>query len=244
MRIFDFDGVLMDSRDETAVTGYNAVTGRTVTDPADLPAGFLRDYRRERRHARSSAELFLLAFRLWEAPSGDDGTAGVEEAPAPMECAARFFAARSRFMDRDLEAWFALHRPYTAPWTALRENGPAVILTNKNRDATLALCRRFGLDAAAANIYAGDAGGPKADHLNAIHRRFGDPPYEFLEDSLANLLALDRRFDRDRNFFRPLLADWGYLRPGDVEEAGAMGIPVLDQDTAVRWIRGERGPVP
>jgi hypothetical protein len=41
MLILDFDGVLINSLDEVALTAYNATTGKLVTSLADLPTALV-----------------------------------------------------------------------------------------------------------------------------------------------------------------------------------------------------------
>jgi len=79
-------------------------------------------------------------------------------------------------------------------------------------------------------IYSGDDGVGKIENLERIHDRFNDPPYEIVEDSLANLKDLEAHFNRkgDR-WIHPILASWGYTGPEDVEHAAVLGFSVFRQ---------------
>ena len=54
MVIFDFDGVLMDSVGEVALTTYNAATGRLCASLAEMPPGVAALFRRNRFHVQQS----------------------------------------------------------------------------------------------------------------------------------------------------------------------------------------------
>ncbi len=241
MLVFDFDGVLVDSVRETAVTGYNAVNGGTVSGLEDLPQGLYDLFRRNRSVTRSAPELFTLTG--WcldhyktepEARLDRDAFEALlaEEALSSDERAARFFGARGRLMDADLDAWLSLNAPFHPLWDRLqsRGGGGPVILTNKNRAAVREICRHFGLRVALENIYGGDDNRPKTERMALLDERFGDRPYPFIDDSLENLVGLDRHFNRYETVIRPVLARWGYLGPDDADEARRLGYDVFDQE--------------
>ena len=60
MLIFDFDGVLINSLDEVTLTAYNAVTGKQVTSPADLPAALVGLFQPNRFHVQAIGDAILL----------------------------------------------------------------------------------------------------------------------------------------------------------------------------------------
>ena len=105
-----------------------------------------------------------------------------------------------------------------------------VDLTDKNRSAVVEICHHFGLTVAPDNIYGGDDNRPKTERMAAIDERFGDRPYTFIDDALGNLVEMDRHFNGEERFIRPVLARWGYLGPDDVDEACRFGYDVFDQD--------------
>ena len=245
MLIFDFDGVLVDSVREVAATGYNAVTGKTVTRLDDVPPGLYDLFRRNRPVIRSAPELYTLM--RWcvdhyemrpEARLTREAFENllVAEALPSDERASRFFEARDRFMDADRDAWLALNAPFQPLWDRLRDRlrdgggeGP-VILTNKNQAAVLEICRHFGLTASPDAIYGGDENRPKTERMTRLDARYGDRPYTFIDDALGNLVEMDRHFNGEEAVIRPALARWGYLGPGDVDEARRFGYDVFDQD--------------
>jgi hypothetical protein len=60
MLILDFDGVLINSLDEVALTAYNATTGKLVTSLADLPTALVGLFQRNRYHVQSIGDGILL----------------------------------------------------------------------------------------------------------------------------------------------------------------------------------------
>ena len=60
MLILDFDGVLINSLDEVALTAYNATTGKLVTCLADLPPALIGLFQRNRYHVQSIGDGVLL----------------------------------------------------------------------------------------------------------------------------------------------------------------------------------------
>lgn len=135
-------------------------------------------------------------------------------------------------MAADRRAWLALNAPFQPLWDRLREKGGdgPVILTNKNRAAVLEICRHFGLTAKPENIYGGDDNRPKTDRMEMLVARFGDRPYAFIDDALENLRQMAHHFNGKETVVRPILARWGYLKPGDVDEARRLGYDVIHQD--------------
>lgn len=244
MWLFDFDGVLMDSARETLVTGYNAVTGRTATDLASIPEPVAERFIANRCHALNSTDLYQLMAWLLTAP------ADMHVRPMPMalwekirtnaalppaERSRRFFTARRRFMDADFEAWLDLHRPFQPLWNHLSQKADApVLLTSKNREACLALCRHFGMSIPEENIYSGDNGMGKPENFKAIHERFRQPRYRFLDDAIANLRNLDAAANTSSaRRIIPMLAAWGYLGPNDAKTAADLGFPVVDMQEII-----------
>jgi FMN phosphatase YigB (HAD superfamily) len=150
----------------------------------------------------------------------------------------RIYAARKRFIDTDIQRWFALHQTYQPLWNELSQckNHPFVILTNKNHDATLRLCHHFGLDMDAGDIYSGDDGATKIENMLQIQERFGQQQFLFIDDSIKNLQELDLHFNLDEKVLSLALAAWGYIGAGDAKIAPESGYPALQQTDVVRLL--------
>jgi FMN phosphatase YigB (HAD superfamily) len=247
MLIFDFDGVLINSLDEIVLTTYNATTDSLVTRLAEVPADLIRMFKNNRFHVQPIGDAidlmhWCLAHRHKDTQkilTRDEYRVIVRDTDtALLDRTNRIYAARKRFIDNDIKRWFALHQTYQPLWDELIKcrHHPFVILTNKNHDATLRLCRHFGLDMDAADIYSGDDGLTKIDNMLRIRERFGPQPFVFIDDSIKNLQELDRHFNRDQKVLSLALAAWGYIGSGDSAAAPQSGYPAFQQTDVVQFL--------
>jgi len=238
MLIFDFDGVLMDSVREIAVTSYNMLKGTIVTRQDQLPRGALDLFLRNRFHVQPIGDAPVLMKWCLETDESDpqillsekkynDIIRHIDE-PVTVRTT-RFFDTRARFKARDSKAWIALNKPVQPLWDRLieRQSSDIVMLTNKNREATLALCDHFGLQVNNANIYSGDNGMTKIDNMQQIRQRFKDFNYAFIDDSLKNLSEIDAYFNKDKKAIALIFAEWGYTGPDDARLARGLGYQSL-----------------
>ena len=242
--IFDFDGVLINSIDEVTITVFNTTTGKRATSLNDLPAALVALFQRNRYHVQSIGDAILLMgwclehFR--ENPAKNLHHREYQDlisntADTLTDRTNRIYETRSHFIARDTKRWLALHQPYEPLWGELiqRPNYAFVFLTNKNHDATLRLCRHFGLAVKAADIYSGDGGTSKVENMRQIQERFGDQRYLFVDDSLKNLRELADFFSSQKPKINLMLASWGYTGPGDAKIAQAHGFEVLNQQELI-----------
>ena len=247
MLIFDFDGVLINSLDEIVLTTYNATTDSLVTRLAEVPADLTRMFKNNRFHVQPIGDaMALMHWCLAQRQQDVEKILTREEYlaitrrsdMALTERTNRIYAARKRFIDKDIKRWFALHQTYQPLWNELirHQNHPFVILTNKNHDATLRLCRHFGLDMDAADIYSGDDGVTKIENMLRIRKRFGPQPFVFIDDSIKNLQELDRHFNRDQKVLSLVLAAWGYIGARDTKMAPESGYPAFHQTDVVQLL--------
>jgi FMN phosphatase YigB (HAD superfamily) len=148
------------------------------------------------------------------------------------------YDTRKRFIDRDTDRWLALHQPYQPLWNELlhQKNLPFVILTNKNHDATLQLCRHFGLNIDADDIYSGDQGVGKIENMLRIQERFSKEQFYFIDDSLKNLKELDHHFNWGEKVLSLALAAWGYIGAEDARMAAESGYPAFQQTDVVQLL--------
>lgn len=240
MLIFDFDGVLIKSIDEVTLTVYNATAGKLVTSLAALPKALVSLFQRNRFHVQpigdaillmnwclknyhSAAEKILTRQEFRTIISGAES--GVPERTQAI------YTMRQRFIDKAPETWMALHQTYQPLWSELlrNQNRPFVILTNKDRDATLRLCRHFGLNIMQQDIYSGDHGLSKVENMKQIQERFRSDFYYFIDDSVKNLQELDAHLDTAARNLTLLFASWGYTGPEDADIAQAAGYAVCKQ---------------
>jgi len=247
--IFDFDGVIINSLDEITVTAHNVVTGCLDTTLSALSPNVIRLFQRNRFHVQGIGDVVTLMKWCKDNDSGDPdyilSTDAYEvlrtSAEIPLtERTRQFFTTRQAFFDKDRESWLTLNAPFPKIWNELKKI-PAeqiVILTTKNREAVLRLCKFFGHELLDNNIYSGDDGVLKTDNLNAIHKRFKARQYVFIDDSLSNLKELDTHFNtHDCEFIRLILAAWGYIGPDDVGMASTLGYDVCSQDDFIAYLK-------
>jgi phosphoglycolate phosphatase-like HAD superfamily hydrolase len=247
MLIFDFDGVLINSLDEIVLTAYNAATDSLMTALTEVPPDLVQLLKNNRFHVQAIGDaIALMHWCLIEWQKDPQQILTREEYQAVTrnsELALTdrtnlIYAARKRFIDKDIKRWLALHQTYQPLWDELGrlKNYPFVILTNKNHDATLRLCRHFGLAIDAEDIYSGDNGVTKIENMLLIQKRFGRQQFMFIDDSVKNLQELDRNFNRDKKVVALALATWGYIGAGDTKTAPESGYPALQQTDVVQFL--------
>ena len=238
MLIYDYDGVLMDSVREVAVTAFNMLTGRTITQLDPIPPNALQLFLKNRFHIQPIGDApILMKWCLETGDSKPDHLLNTEEykdilkhATEPLTARTiRFFETRSRFISKDLNAWLSLNHPVQPIWEQVIENHrmEPVILTNKNLEATQVQCRHYGFDISDDNIYSGDNGVTKIENMNRIMRRFNKESFTFIDDSVKNLREIDESFNTENNAVSLILATWGYTGPEDADLARRLGYRLL-----------------
>ena len=250
MWIYDFDGVLLNSLNEVAVSAYNAVTGKMVTAVEKIPSDLVSLFKRNRFHFQPAGDVIpLMQWCLDTHLAQPDKLLTrnefldiIRKITEPLNNRTeRFYATRNRFAEQDSQRWFSLNRPFQPVWDELIKSGgeQVVILTNKNRDAVFKQCRYFGLNISDENIYAGDGGASKTSNLNALFKRFSERPLHFIDDSIKNLQDLDVAFNKPAKRLTLYLASWGFIGPDDIETARSSGFPVLSQNDLITFLGTE-----
>ena len=249
MMIFDFDGVLIDSLNEVALTAYNAATGSLFTALSEIPDAPVALFKRNRFHVQQIGDAITLVnwcidnhqFDSTEVLSKDEyRTVTTGDSDSLNARTNLFFETRKRLIDRGEDRWLSLNQPYQPLWNELikRHNHTYVILTNKNHDATLRLCRHFGLNVDPKDIYSGDRGTTKVENMHQIQTRFHSEEFSFIDDSVKNLRDLDLEFNQGKKTLSLVLADWGYKGPDDARFARESGYMVFDQSDLIQRIEG------
>lgn len=247
MLIFDFDGVLINSLDEVVLTTYSAATGSLVTSPAEVPSDLVQMFKDNRFHVQAIGDAIalmnwcLINWRrdLQKILTREEYRTIAQGADMALaDRTNRIYDTRKRFIEKDIGRWFALHRTYQPLWDELirHKNFPFAILTNKNHDATLRLCRHFGLNMDAKDIYSGDNGVTKIENMLRIQERFGQEAFSFIDDSVKNLNELDLFFNTEKKVLTLLLATWGYTGAQDAAMAQEYGYEVVQQTDVVRHL--------
>ncbi len=241
MLIFDYDGVLLDSVREIAVTAYNMLKNTIATRLDQLPQNALELFLRNRFHVQPIGDAPVLMKHCLEIGETDPDkllTPGeyeeiIKQVAEPVAArTTRFFETRNVFKTKDLKAWTELNAPVQPLWQIMIEKSTAqlVLLTNKNRDATISLSSHFGLTISQDNIYSGDHGTTKIDNMMQIMQRFRQPAYAFIDDSVKNLREIDEHFNRQEKIISLIFATWGYTGPDDARTATDFGYQVVTLD--------------
>ncbi len=239
MLIFDYDGVLLDSVREIAVTAYNMLKDTIVTRLDQLPPNAVELFLRNRFHVQPIGDAPVLMNWCLEVGESDPDkllSPGeydeiIQQVKEPVAArTTRFFETRNRFKSKDLEAWRALNAPVQPLWRILIENPTEnlILLTNKNLDATISLSNHFGLKISEDNVYSGDHGTTKIENMTRIMQRFRKPAYAFIDDSVKNLRELDVHFNKKDKTISLIFATWGYTGPDDARMAQDLWISGSD----------------
>ena len=125
-----------------------------------------------------------------------------------------------------------MHQPFQPLWEELSfYESEIVLLTNKNLDAVQTTCEHFGLNLSEENIYSGDHGIKKSENFLKIKKRFPNvKDFHFVDDSLDNLVALEKAFPGELSFG---LASWGYNGPFAEKQAPGLGVEIETQDSLI-----------
>ncbi len=131
MLIFDFDGVLLDSVREIAVTAYNMLNGAITTRLNQLPRKALDLFLSNRFHVQPIGDApVLMKWCLENGGSNPDKLLSpaeyneiIQQVNEPVAArTTRFFEMRNRFKAKDIEAWIALNAPVQPLWRIMIEN--------------------------------------------------------------------------------------------------------------------------
>jgi FMN phosphatase YigB (HAD superfamily) len=241
MLIFDYDGVLLDSVREIAVTAYNMLQGTIITRLNQLPQNALELFLRNRFHVQPIGDAPVLMKWCLEAGEheadkllcSEEYEEIIKQAEEPVAArTTRFFETRNQFKAKDIKAWIELNAPVQPLWGIMIEKPTEefILLTNKNRDATITLSNHFGLMISDDNIYSGDHGTTKIENMMQIIQRFNKPAYVFIDDSVKNLREIDLHFNKGEKLISLIFATWGYTGPDDAQTAKDLRYQVVTID--------------
>lgn len=248
--IFDFDGVLFDTVDETAIVAYNAITDSSHVSRELLLVEYLNLFRANRFHVHLAGDFITLArWCLTHCATPDVVLSRVEfqnilkAEKAPLTRRQNlFFSTRERIVAIDSKTWCALSVPYVPLWDTLKSLNPEyfVILTSKNKNAVVQLCTYFGININPDNIFGAQDGATKAENFESIKNRFNADSYSIIDDSIANLLDLYASISKNipsKAFLKLHLATWGYLGDQDIVHAKEYGFDVMTQEDLIKALK-------
>jgi phosphoglycolate phosphatase-like HAD superfamily hydrolase len=228
--LFDFDGVLVNSLTEIALSAYNYATGDSVYEVERLPPDYLRRFKSNRHLLLSPDRLGELAKLCLKSDKVLSREEFLKTLPTDRETLARlgeqFYTARQRFIDEAPELWLKANPPFELLWNAVSQmpTDKFAILTYKNRIAVELICNHYGL--ATESIYSGEGGRTKAENIRILAEKYPADEYIFLDDAIENLFALTPVLP---GRIRPILASWGYCSAEDLKEAAAHNMETVDE---------------
>jgi phosphoglycolate phosphatase-like HAD superfamily hydrolase len=232
----DFDGVLVDSASETAISAWRA--GQTIWPEwqgPQPPEALLQRFRRLRPVLETGHEAIVLMRLVHQGVADEIVLEGFpdlcrEVMPSTHlsahELTARFGRARDAWIAADLNGWLARQRFYPQVLEPLRQalrSHPVYILTTKQQRFALTLLGSVGLDLGEDRIFGLESARPKEDVLKELMRSpaLAGGRFHFVEDRLATLERVLQRGDLAE--VRLYLAAWGYNTPQQRARAAAGG---------------------
>lgn len=237
MILLDFDGVLINSRDEVVVTTYRYLTKSDATKISDLPPFYAAKMRNLRPLAGPAHQLIPLAG--WCLENRDEELTEemlsdlCEKSPLePKERAARFFAARAEFFKKHSKAWYDIHSTYEPFVPTIKKIAPhCTILTNKNKVATKTLLEHFEIPIGEDRIYSGDNGVTKSENLEKISKLYNQNSFLFFDDHAGVLTEVMDDLPEGITVV-PHLALWGFSSQEHTELAKERGYKLVNQEEA------------
>ncbi len=232
----DFDGVVLDSAGETAITAWRGGQELWPREwSGDMPPQWLiESFRSLRPLLHTGYEAFGLLRLAWLAgerqaarlePSEENRRRASElltETGVDRERLVELFGStRDHWLRTDFQGWLQANRFY--PGVAemlkqrLRQSRPQVyILTTKQERFVFALAEHAGFKLERQNVFGLDTGRSKKSHLLELVQKHKDTGEElcFIEDRLPTLEEMTE--EPRLNDLRLRLADWGYVTPDDV----------------------------
>ncbi len=235
---YDFDGVLMNSHLEAMITAYNTAFNKLVSKREDVADTFVSNFTRTRCWSRSAGEMVMLAETLGEDGLGIAPTFTESDFLTQVRAAGDlvhtreqdFFNTRQLLWNASEEAWYKLHTVYEPLWSGLCEFDPEItIITYKNAEAALALCKYFKLPVKAERLFSCVGGLKKHAYLDQVMQADPSRSYAFVDDVLRTLIEMRTYFEQSGRSVRCLYASWGYGDPSDIVLAQQNNIEALKQ---------------
>lgn len=248
MLVLDYDGVLLDSLSEVAAVSYlGGMRNWKTTQVQNLlpfkslleeEACFFNSFFKNRFHCQPAGDFLVLAEIILDKNLSSDIFIEKDIFKNALEFDSRtskqrtslFFKYRQEIINFNLEAWLSLHQIFSDIWNEAKKfQDNIILLTNKDKEATLLTSKHFGLDLKEENIYAGDSA-TKSENLVKIIERFKAEEISFIDDSIKNLSSLKAFAEKKKINFQPLLANWGYLGPSDQSIARENSISIISRE--------------
>jgi phosphoglycolate phosphatase-like HAD superfamily hydrolase len=227
--VFDFDGVIGDTVGEhygSALEVYNGM-GHTLEHSPRLERRF-----RKLRPFIHSGKQFYTMLHIAQYRSGGLSNLTQEEfdridrlhGAQVEEFGERLAAHRKRMIAEHPEEWYALQPMFPGMREFIERSGSGstvYIATTKDRPATLALLKRYGIDIPEERVFTKENSHDKRQQLQQISEHSGVP--------VGELVLVEDCFKQAREAkeigAHAVFARWGYSSKAQKKEAGKAGIP-------------------
>ena len=231
--VFDFDGVIVNTADETvdiALAAYEKMSDQKLKDREEV--------RRRLRAARplfKNCEDIYAGLRLILAERSLDVSRLSHEvfdkeakafAADGATFAKKFYAQREVMISKDVDKWAAMNPVYPGmrdAFLAAQQSHTVVIATTKNKVAVKILLSKNNINLPDSHIVSREFSTDKLDQMRHIIRQYQARPEDilYIEDLYEWLKYVGKLG------VRLVLVSWGYGRAKDFEEERKAGVAVV-----------------
>ncbi|MFH2027730.1 MAG: hypothetical protein ABIJ08_01195 [Nanoarchaeota archaeon] len=143
-----------------------------------------------------------------------------------MEYNTEFYNQRAKSQKKDMKKWLLLSSPFKKAISVIKKIQKMCIMyivTNKDKNSVLKLCKHYGLSVIKDNILDSHAGIDKVEKLGILLEKYAKDDIIFVDDLFAHCLDVKKA---GFNVFMPI---WGYNTKEEERIAKKKGITLLTQ---------------
>lgn len=226
--VFDFDGVIADSINETyrrSLIAYSAACNE-LKDSVRLK----KQFRKARHFVKIASDYGVVFFMLKKNDKLDFDTVSQESfefAKKGFRKAAKFeeeyYREANRLLAEDPELFYSLQKPYPGIKEAICNIGKhffVAVSTTRDKDSTAMFLKKYCIKIPSGNIFSKEISRDKAKHIKKMSADFGVTVSEILlVDDFPE--HLDKALSTGA---RAIFAGWGYNTPVQRKNAKEQGI--------------------
>ncbi len=231
MFVFDFDGVIADTKHETyhvALEAFDRMEGRDLSVDKD----FYQKLIDARPYVRMAQDIYVLIKTILEGKdfrvmgAKDLNLLISESGGKAEEFRDIFFETRKMITEKNYSRLFSLIKVYPCLIDlikSLQKRCVVAISTAKNREATILFLEKHGVKMPEERVLDKDFSTDKNEHLSEFSKRFNVP--------MENIYFIDDVFFQIESVLNSganiLFADWGYSTEEQRMKAKEIGIRLL-----------------
>tara|TARA_B100000787_G_scaffold168051_1_gene156064 strand:+ start:1634 stop:2383 length:750 start_codon:yes stop_codon:yes gene_type:complete len=232
--VFDVDGIIVDSTDECLVIAWNAYqeySGKSnlIKSISDAEPYFSKKFRLTRNYVRAMGEylvVFESQYNKIDSQNDFERKLSKLENNHIQTYGEFFLKNRNEFKKKNYISWLSMHRYYDGIISVLTKcdkESELYIVTGKDRDSSLELLSKIGIEVGVEKIFHMNLSINKLESLKKI-AAIEKVPYSrvhFIDDNFTHLKA------PQKEGFTVALGEWGYALPEHVDLAIKHHMPVL-----------------